>query len=92
MYDHLFAKADPGDTAEGADFKFNLNPNSLEILINCRLEPSLADAEPGSRFQFERLGYFCVDAVDSKKDALVFNRMVTLRDTWAKIQKAEKGR
>ena len=71
------------------DFKDYLNPNSLEILENCRLEPSLADAEPGSRFQFERLGYFCVDTADSKEGAPVFNRTVTLRDTWAKIQKAQ---
>ena len=90
LYDHLFAKADPDDTADGADFKSNLNPNSLEILKACRLEPSLANAGPGSRFQFERLGYFCVDTVDSKTGAPVFNRTVTLRDTWAKIEKAQK--
>ena len=90
LYDHLFAKADPDDAADGADFKSNLNPNSLERLTACRLEPSLADAAPGSRYQFERLGYFCADPVDSKEGATVFNRTVTLRDTWAKIQKAQK--
>jgi glutaminyl-tRNA synthetase len=83
LYDRLFEKEDPGD-----DFKSCLNPNSLEILESCRLEPSLAEAVPESRYQFERLGYFCVDSVDSKKGAPVFNRTVTLRDTWAKIEKA----
>jgi len=88
LYDHLFTKEKPDDVAEGADFTSNLNPNSLQVLDNCRAEPSLTDAEPLSRFQFERLGYFCVDP-DSTARRLIFNRTVTLRDTWAKIQKAQ---
>jgi glutaminyl-tRNA synthetase len=91
LYDHLFLKANPSDEKEGGDFKRYLNPNSLETLTSCRIEPSLKGATPGSRYQFERLGYFCVDPADSSNKALVFNRTVTLRDTWAKIQKAEKG-
>jgi len=89
LYDHLFTKENPDDTAEGEDFKSNLNPDSLEILSSCKVEPSLADAEPLTRYQFERLGYFCVDP-DSSDGKLVFNRTVSLRDTWAKIQKAQK--
>lgn len=89
LYDHLFSKEDPDDVAEGEDFKSNLNPNSLEILSSCFVEPSLSEAKPGSRYQFERLGYFCVDP-DSSEDKLIFNRTVSLRDTWAKIQKAQK--
>jgi len=88
LYDHLFTKEDPDDVKEGMDFKSNLNPRSLETLASCQAEPSLKDAEPGSRFQFMRQGYFCVDTVDSTPDALVFNRTATLRDTWAKIEKA----
>jgi glutaminyl-tRNA synthetase len=72
---------------EGQSYLENLNPNSLEVLTQCKLEPSLKDALPGERFQFERLGYFCVDAKESATDQLVFNRSVTLRDTWAKMQK-----
>ncbi len=86
LYDHLFRKADPNETEEGLDFTANLNPNSLEILTDCKLEPSLANAKPGNRYQFERLGYFCVDP-DSDSERPVFNRTVTLRDEWAKIQK-----
>ena len=89
LYDHLFAKEDPDDVEEGADWKTNLNPNSLDVLSSCWVEPSLAGAEPGSRYQFERLGYFCVDR-DSSDGKLVFNRAVTLRDTWAKIEKSQK--
>jgi glutaminyl-tRNA synthetase len=89
LYDHLFTKPDPDDAPEGQDYRANLNPNSLETLRGCKVEPSLAGAAPASRFQFERLGYFSVDPVDSAGGALVFNRSVTLRDTWAKI---EKGR
>ncbi len=91
LYDHLFTKENPDDTAEGEDFTSNLNPNSLETLKSCRVEPSLADAGPGTRYQFERLGYFCVDT-DSSKEMVVFNRTVSLRDPWAKIQKAQKGK
>lgn len=87
LYDHLFTVPNPSDYG---DFNSYLNPNSLERLTSCRIEPSLAGAKPGSRYQFERLGYFCVDSVDSSGDALVFNRTVTLRDTWVKIVKAQK--
>jgi len=88
LYEHLFTKENPDDAAEGEDFQANLNPKSLEVMTDCRIEPSLAGAAPLSRYQFERLGYFCVDP-DSSKDKLVFNRTVTLRDPWAKIQKAQ---
>ncbi len=91
LYDHLFTKENPDDVADGEDFKSNLNQNSLEILTSCRVEPSLAGAAPQSRYQFERLGYFCVDP-DSSEDKLVFNRTVSLRDTWAKIRKAQETR
>ncbi len=89
LYDHLFNREDPANVEEGADFRANLNPNSLEILTSCRVEPVLAGAAPGSRYQFERMGYFCVDP-DSSREKLVFNRAVSLRDTWAKIQKQRK--
>jgi glutaminyl-tRNA synthetase len=69
------------------NFKDYLNPHSLEVLTGCQLEPSLADAAPGSRCQFERMGYFCVDSIDSKPGSLVFNRTVTLKDDWEKIKK-----
>ena len=91
LYDHLFTKTNPDDAPDGLDFKANLNPNSLETLTSCRVEPSLASALPGNRYQFLRLGYFCVDA-DSSADALVFNRTVSLRDTWAKIERAQRKR
>jgi len=90
LYDHLFVKPNPSDEKDASDFKDHLNPNSLETLTSARVEPSLADAAPGMRFQFLRLGYFCVDSVDSSTDRLVFNRTVTLRDTWAKIEKTQK--
>lgn len=89
LYDHLFLKPDPDDVPEGKTWLDNLNPNSLEILRGCKLEPSLAAAGVGDRFQFERLGYFCVDT-DSTPGQRVFNRTVTLRDTWAKIEKKSK--
>ncbi|HEX9919913.1 MAG TPA: glutamine--tRNA ligase/YqeY domain fusion protein [Candidatus Methylomirabilis sp.] len=89
LYDHLFTKPDPDDEEEGRDFKSYLNPKSLETLTSCRVEPSLAGATPGARYQFERQGYFCVDP-DSAKGSLVFNRTVSLVDSWAKILKAEK--
>jgi glutaminyl-tRNA synthetase len=88
LYDHLFTKEDPGDVAEGVDWKSNLNPASLEVLTGCKVEPGLAAAAPGARLQFERLGYFCVDP-DSAAGRLVFNRTVTLKDTWAKIQQRQ---
>jgi glutaminyl-tRNA synthetase len=89
LYDRLFVKANPLGEKDGSDFKSYLNPNSLETLASCRVEPSLAGALPGSRYQFERQGYFCVDP-DSSGGTLVFNRTVSLRDTWAKIEKAQK--
>jgi len=89
LYDRLFIKPDPGDVEEGSDFKANLNPDSLETLTSCRIEPNLADAAPGNRYQFLRQGYFCVDP-DSSAGKLVFNRTVSLRDKWAKIEKAQK--
>ncbi len=87
LYDHLFLKENPAETEEGGDWLDNVNPNSLETLSGCKVEPSLKAAVPGDRFQFERLGYFCLDP-DSREDKLVFNRTVTLKDTWAKIQKS----
>ncbi|MCR4405902.1 MAG: glutamine--tRNA ligase/YqeY domain fusion protein [Anaerolineae bacterium] len=89
LYDRLFLKPNPLDVEEGQDFTANLNPNSLEVLTGCRVEPSLAGAVPGSRYQFERQGYFCVDP-DSTADRLVFNLTATLRDTWAKIEQAQQ--
>ena len=89
LYDRLFVNEKPEDTEEGKDFLSNLNPDSLQVLANCYLEPGLANAKPGLRVQFERQGYFCVD-LDSTEDCLVFNRTVPLRDTWAKIS-AQQG-
>jgi glutaminyl-tRNA synthetase len=88
LYDRFFKFADPA--GEGDDFTKYLNPRSLETLTSCRVESSLTGAAPGSRYQFERLGYFCVDPVDSSSKALVFNRTLTLRDSWAKISEKEK--
>ena len=90
LYDHLFTKEDPDDLPEGADWKINLNPNSLQTLADCRIEPYLAGTTPGGIYQFERLGYFCVDSADSTRDRLVFNRTITLRDSWAKIERGSK--
>jgi len=89
LYDNLFTKEDPNDYPEGADFTANLNPNSLEVVKHAKLEPSLRDAKPAARYQFERLGYFAVDS-DSTPENPVFNRTVALRDTWAKIEKKSK--
>jgi glutaminyl-tRNA synthetase len=86
LYNHLFTKPDPEETEQGKDFKSNLNPASLEILTGCKLEPSLKEAKIGQVFQFERQAYFCVDP-DSTSEKRVFNRTVTLKDTWAKIEK-----
>jgi glutaminyl-tRNA synthetase len=86
LYDHLFSKADPSDVEEGHDYKENLNPNSLETLTDCYIEPSVIGAAAGNRYQFERQGYFCVDP-DSTDQRMVFNRTVTLKDSWAKIEK-----
>jgi len=87
LYDTLFTKRDPDDAPEGKDFRANLNPRSLEILKSCKLEPSLAAAKAGNRFQFERLGYFYLDPVASKEGRRVFNRIVSLKDEWAKVEK-----
>ncbi|HSP88303.1 MAG TPA: glutamate--tRNA ligase family protein, partial [Ignavibacteriaceae bacterium] len=88
LYDRLFIKENPEEDKE-VDFKKNLNPKSLEVLNNCKLEPYLKNAKAGEKFQFERLGYFCVDTLDSKENYLVFNRTVPLRDTWNKIEKSQ---
>lgn len=90
LYDRLFTKENPDEKVEGKTFKDFINPDSLETLKNCKLEPSLADAQPTSFFQFERLGYFCADAKECTPGHLVFNRTVTLRDIWAKIAKTNK--
>jgi glutaminyl-tRNA synthetase len=90
LYDKLFSVEDPLDMPAGREFTRYLNPESLVRLDDCRFEPSLATAEPGYRVQFERLGYFCVDP-DSRPGALVFNRTVTLRDTWAKLAKQQRA-
>ncbi len=92
LYDRLFSKPDPEDVPEGQDWKSNLNPDSLVVLTGCKLEPSLAEAVPGDKFQFERLGYFCCDPDTGKAEGmspgrLVFNRAVTLKDEWAKIER-----
>ena len=86
LYDRLFVNENPDIAEEGKDFKSNLNPDSLEVKDGF-VEPSLADALPGSKYQFERRGYFCVDSRDSKQGKLVFNRTVPLRDSWSKMQK-----
>jgi len=86
LYDRLFTVENPGDITYSADFKSVMNPNSLETLTGY-IEPSVSGAAPGSRYQFERLGYFCVDSKDSSPDRMVFNRTISLRDSWAKIEK-----
>ncbi len=91
LYDNLFTKENPNDAPEGQDFTANLNPNSLEVLTGGKLEPSLLEARVGAYYQFERLGYFCVDP-DSAPGKPVFNRTLTLKDTWAKIEKRDKGK
>jgi glutaminyl-tRNA synthetase len=90
LYEHLFLKENPNEVEDGKDFTDYINPNSLKKLTNCMVEPGLAAFGPGDRVQFERLGYFCVDAKDTKEGSLTFNRTVTLRDTWAKILKAQQ--
>ncbi len=89
LYENLFTKEDPNETKEGEDFTVNLNQNSLEVVSNAKLEPSLAGAKPGDGYQFERLGYFSVDP-DTTSERLVFNRTVALRDSWAKVEKKTK--
>jgi len=90
LYDFLFSKEDPTDEDDGGDWHTALNPKPLEVLISCQVEPSLADGKPGDWFQFLRKGYFCLDSEDSTPEKPVFNRTATLRDTWAKIEKAQK--
>jgi glutaminyl-tRNA synthetase len=89
LYDRLFTKADLNDLDEGSEFLDFINPNSLQVIDRCKTEASLASATPGSRYQFEREGYFVVDP-DSSPEKLIFNRIVPLRDTWAKIEEAQK--
>jgi glutaminyl-tRNA synthetase len=91
LYESLFTKEDPDQAEEGKDFISNLNPNSLEVVASAKVEPSLAHASAGTRYQFERLGYFCVDP-DSKAGKPVFNRTVALKDTWAKVEKKHGGK
>ena len=88
LYDHLFTRTNPEDVEEGKDFRSNINPDSLEILSDCMVEPDLAAGKPGDRFQFLRMGYYCID-IDSSAYKLIFNRTVGLKDTWAKV--AVKG-
>ena len=89
LYDRLFLNEDPNQADESGNFLSNINPDSLQVLSGCKAEPMLGNAPAGGRFQFERVGYFCADAKDSKPGAPVFNRTVTLRDTWAKIEQRE---
>ncbi|MFZ1684089.1 MAG: glutamine--tRNA ligase/YqeY domain fusion protein [Candidatus Zixiibacteriota bacterium] len=90
LYDYLFLKEDPSNVAEGETWKSNLNPDALVVVKGAKIEASIAGANPGDKFQFLRHGYFCVDSVDSKPGALVFNRTVSLKDSWAKIEKGQK--
>ncbi|HSQ75248.1 MAG TPA: glutamine--tRNA ligase/YqeY domain fusion protein [Bacteroidota bacterium] len=91
LYDRLFLKEDPNDVPEGKSVLVNLNPDSLQVLTGCKLEPMLGSAAPGDRFQFERVGYFCVDTARTASGAPIFNRTVTLKDTWAKIEQRVVG-
>jgi glutaminyl-tRNA synthetase len=91
IYENLFVKENPSEVEEGKDVLSNLNPNSLEVIRRAKLEPSLAHAEAGGRYQFERLGYFCVDP-DTKPGEPVFNRTVALKDTWARVEKRQPGK
>ena len=91
LYDRLFVREDPSAVNETENFLSSLNPNSLQVLNHCKVEPMLGSAPPGSRFQFERIGYFCVDNKDSAIGAPVFNRIVSLKDTWAKIEQRDGG-
>jgi glutaminyl-tRNA synthetase len=86
LYENLFTKKDPYEVEEGQDFLDNLNPRSLEVLTSCKLEPALAQAVNGESYQFMRNGYFCLDSVDTREGQLVFNRTISLVDSWAKMQ------
>ena len=87
LYESLFTLEDMGAVPEGKDWKDFINPESLKILKGCKVEPSMADSDPAQRYQFERKGYFCQDAKDTKPGALVFNRTVSLKDSWGKAKK-----
>ena len=89
LYDRLFVNENPDDAPEGKDFLSNLNPKSLTVVSHAKVEPVLGAAIPGERYQFERTGYFAVDVKDSTPGHPVFNRIVTLKDTWAKIEKKD---
>jgi glutaminyl-tRNA synthetase len=91
IYENLFIKENLAEIEEGKDVLDYLNPNSLQVIPHAKLEPSLTDAAPGTRYQFERLGYFCADS-DSRPGALVFNRTVALKDSWAKVEKKQGGK
>jgi len=91
LYDRLFTVTDPAADSE-KDFKEFINPDSLEIINHCKIEPSLKNAKQGDRFQFERLGYFYVESINPENDLRTFNRIVPLRDSWAKIEKAQQGK
>jgi glutaminyl-tRNA synthetase len=91
QYDHLFTKENPDETEEGADFISNLNPDSMTVLSGCKMEPSLANAEAGISYQFERTGYFCLDKDKTEAGLPIFNRTLSLRDTWAKILKQKQN-
>ena len=91
LYDRLFAAPHPGRNDPEGNFLNDLNPESVEVINDCKAEPELSTAVPEDVFQFERVGYFCVDANNSRPDALVFNRTVTLRDTWAKLEQEQSG-
>ena len=91
LYDRLFRVENPRKAPEGGTFMDNINPNSLEIIGNAKLEPALEQVTAGESFQFERLGYFCADAKDFTPEQPVFNRTVTLRDSWQRLQKKTQG-
>ncbi|MDG1861086.1 MAG: glutamine--tRNA ligase, partial [SAR324 cluster bacterium] len=91
LYDRLFVNPSPGTDDPGGNFLNDLNPDSIETVTSCRVEPGLLKAKPEDIYQFERVGYFCVDSKESRPEALVFNRTVTLRDTWAKLGQENSG-
>jgi glutaminyl-tRNA synthetase len=91
LYDRLFVNRSPGSDDPGGNFLNDLNPDSIETVTSCRVEPGLLKVEPDDIYQFERVGYFCVDSKESRPEALVFNRTVTLRDTWAKLEQENSG-
>ena len=91
MYDRLFSAPYPGRDDPEGNFIKDLNPESVEIITECRVEPAILEAKPEDVFQFERVGYFCADSKNSRPETLVFNRTVTLRDTWAKLEQEQSG-